>query len=188
METKESIEKQIKEYASFFLKSEYGDHALKKLENYNIKAVDAYDTGGVSEVTGKVIKIAAKRDIVADKLTNTTKLIIRHELGHILDENSPMFPEFEEQIEHERIAWLNAKPRNAAENWYKNVSIRTHIDPLKMQTMGFPIPERKVSPKLLKHGKNLELKRMKKHSPLPDKNLAERFAMANLIEDLNYYR
>ena len=188
METKESIEKQMKDYASFFLKSEYGDQALKKLEVFDIKAVDAYDTGGVSEVTGKVIKIAAKRDIVAGRLTNTTKLIIRHELGHILDENSPAFPEFEEQIEHERIAWLNAKPRNAVENWYKNISIRTHIDPLKMQTVGFPVPERKVSSKLLKHGKNMELKRMKKDSSLPDKNLAERFAMANLVEDLNYYR
>jgi len=187
LETKESIEREIKEYAKFFLKTEYGDQALKKLERFEIKAIGAYDSGGVSEVTDKEIKIAAQRDIIAGKLTNTTKLIVRHELGHILDENSPAFPEFEEEIEHEKIAWRNAKPRNAAENWYKTVSIRTHIDPLKMQTMGFPIPGRKVSLKLLKHGTKMELKRMRKNSPLPDVNLAERFAMMNLVEDLNYY-
>ena len=187
METKESIESQIKEYAKFFLKTEYGDRALKKLERFEIKAVDAYDTGGVSEITDKEIKIAAQRDIVAGKLTNTTKLIIRHELGHMLDENSPAFPEFEEEIEHEKIAWRNAKPRNAAENWYKTVSIITHIDPLKMQTMGFPISGRKVSSKLLKQGTKMELKRMRKGSPFPDINLAERFAMMNLVENLNYY-
>src|SRR5208337_5553471 len=105
---------------------------------FDIKAVDAYDNGGVSEATDKDIKIAARRDIDAGKLTNTTKLIIRHELGHILDENSPAFPEFEEEIEHEKIAWVNAKPKTPAEHWYKNVSIRTHIDPLKMQSIGFP--------------------------------------------------
>ena len=185
--TAKSIEEQIKEYAKHFLKTEYGDQALKRLEMFDIKAVDAYDTGGVSEVTDKDIKIAARRDIDAGKLTNTTKLIIRHELGHILDENSPVFPEFEEQIEHEKIAWVNAKPKTPAEHWYKNVSIRTHIDPLKMQSMGFPRPETKVSPELLKQGTNIELKRMKRDSLLTDKILAKRYAMANLVEDPDYY-
>jgi len=186
--TRKRIEEQIKEYARFFLKGEYGDQALKRLDMFEIKALNAYEIGGVSEVTDKDIKIAARRDIDAGKLTNTTKLIIRHELGHILDENSPEFPEFEEQIEHEKIAWVNAKPKTPAEHWYKNVSIRTHIDPLKMQSIGFPRPEKKVSAKLLKQGTNLELKRMKRDSLFTDKILAERFAMANLIEDPDYYR
>ncbi len=185
--TVKRIEEQIKEYAKCFLKTEYGDQALKRLEMFDIKAVDAYDTGGVSEVTDKDIKIAARRDIDAGKLTNTTKLIIRHELGHILDENSPAFPEFEEEIEHEKIAWVNAKPKTPAEHWYKNVSIRTHIDPLKMQSIGFPRPETKVSPELLKQGISIELKRMKRNSLFVDKILAERFVLANLIEDPNYY-
>ena len=185
--TVKRIEEQIKGYAKCFLKTEYGDQALKRLEMFDIKAVDAYDTGGVSEVTDKDIKIAARRDIDAGKLTNTTKLIIRHELGHILDENSPAFPEFEEEIEHEKIAWVNAKPKTPAEHWYKNVSIRTHIDPLKMQSIGFPRPETKVSPELLKQGISIELKRMKRNSLFVDKILAERFVLANLIEDPNYY-
>lgn len=185
--TAKRIEKQIKEYAKYFLKTEYGDQALKRLEMFDVKAVDAYDNGGVSEVTDRDIKIAARRDIVAGKLTNTTKLIIRHELGHILDENAPEFPEFEEEIEHEKIAWVNAKPKTPAEHWYKNVSIRTHIDPLQMQSIGFPRPETKVSPELLKQGTNIELKRMKRDSPLTDKILAKRYAMANLIENPNYY-
>jgi hypothetical protein len=96
--TEETIEEQMQEYAKHFLKTEYGDQALKRLEMFDIKAVDAYDTGGVSEVTDKEIKIAARRDIEAGKLTNSTKLVIRHELGHVLDENSPEFPEFEEEI------------------------------------------------------------------------------------------
>ena len=186
--TAKRLEELIKEYARFFLKGEYGDQALKRLDMFEIKALNAYEIGGVSEVTDKDIKIAAGRDIDAGKLTNTTKLIIRHELGHILDENSPEFPEFEEQIEHEKIAWVNAKPKTPAEHWYKNVSIRTHIDPLKMQSIGFPRPEKKVSAKLLKQGTNLELKRMKRDSLFTDKILAERFAIANLIEDPNYYR
>ncbi len=181
------IEEQIKEYAKYFLKTEYGDQALKRLEMFDIKAVDAYDNGGVSEATDKDIKIAARRDIDAGKLTNLTKLVIRHELGHILDENSPAFPEFEEEIEHEKIAWANAKPKTPAEHWYKNISIRTHIDPLKMQSIGFPDPEKKVSPELLEQGLNMELKRMKRDSLFTDKILAKRFAMANLVEDLNYY-
>ena len=185
--TAKMIEEQIKEYAKYFLKTEYGDQALKRLEMFEVKAVDAYDTGGVSEVTDKDIKIAARRDIVACKLTSTTKLIIRHELGHILDENVPAFPEFEEEIEHEKIAWVNAKLKTPAEHWYKNISIRTHADPLKMQSIGFPSPETKISPELLKQGTNIELKRMKRDSPLTDKILAKRFAMANLIEDPNYY-
>ena len=38
------------------------------------------------------------------------------------------------------------KPKTPAEKWYKNISIRTHVDPLKMQSLGFPRPETKVSP------------------------------------------
>jgi hypothetical protein len=185
--TEETIEEQMKEYAKYFLKTEYGDQALKRLEMFDIKAVNAYDTGGVSEVTDKEIKIAARRDIDAGKLTNSTKLVIRHELGHVLDENSPEFPEFEEEIEHEKIAWAKAKPKTPAERWIKNISIRTHIDPLKMQTIGVPSPEKKVPPKLLEHGLNKELERMKRVSVFTDKILAKRFAMVHLIEDINYY-
>jgi hypothetical protein len=181
------IEQQMKQYAKYFIETEYDSQAMRRLEMFEIRAVDAYDTGGISETTDKEIRIAAKRDINAGKLTNTTKLIIRHELGHLLDRNSPMFPEFDEQIKHEKIAWINAKPKTPAENWYKNVSIRTHIDPLKMQSIGFPRPERKVSPDLLKHGLNMELKRMKRNSRFVDKILAKRFAMANLVEDSSYY-
>ena len=182
------IEDQIKAYAKEFLKTEYGEEAVKKLEKYAIKAVYAYDAQGVSEVSGKEIRIAAKRDIDAGKLTSATKLTIRHELGHILDEDSPEFPEFEEQIEHEKIAWENAKLKTPAEHWCKNLSIRTHMDPLKMHSIGYPSPETKVSPKLLKQATNLEVKRMKKDSPFVDKVLAERFAMANLVENQDYYK
>ncbi len=182
-----SIEYEIKEYAEQFLKTEYGEQAAKKLTDFEIKAVDAYDDGGVSEITDEHIQIAAKRDIEAGKLTNTTKLIVRHELGHLLDQSSEAFPDFSEEIEHEKTAWINAKPRNAAEQWYKNLSIRTHVDPLKMQSMGFPRPERKVSSDMLRHATDIELKRMKKESPFADAVLAERLAMANLIEDPNYY-
>ena len=187
MATLKSIEKQMKIYAEHFLRTEHGDQALSKLETLDITALNAYDAGGLSEVTDETIKIAAKRDIDAGKLTNTTKLILRHELGHVLDSNSPCFPEFEEEIEHEKIAWRNAKPKNPAEQWYKNLSIRTHIDPLKMQVLGFPRPENRVSPERLKQGTNAEIKRMRKDSALVDKKLAERFAMANLIENPNYY-
>ena len=128
------IEQQIREYAEHFLKTEFGDQALEKIEVISITAVDAYDTGGISEVTERKVRIAVRRDMDAGKLTGTTKLILRHELGHIMDVNSPAFPDFEEEIKHEKIAWLNAKPKNPAENWYKNLSIRTHIDPLKMQS------------------------------------------------------
>jgi hypothetical protein len=185
--TAKSIQEQLGEYARSFLKTEYGDQSLKKLETLEILAVDAYDTGGISEATEKYVKIAVKRDINAGKLTNTTKLIVRHELGHILDENSQAFPEFEEEIEHERIAWVKAMPKNPAENWYKNLSIRTHIDPLKIQSLGFPRPETKISSKRLKQGTNVEMRRMKKDSPFVDRILAERFAMANLIENPHYY-
>jgi hypothetical protein len=185
--TVQQIEEQIKDYAEHFLKIEYGDQALKKLEMFDIKAVDAYDGGGVSEVTDKEIKIAARRDMAAGKLTNSTKLVIRHELGHVLDENSPEFPEFEEEIEHEKIAWAKAKPKTPAEYWIKNISIRTHIDPLKMQSIGFPNPEKKVPLELLENGLNVELKRMERVSVFPDKILAKRFAMVHLIEDINYY-
>ena len=189
METSaKTIQEQIKEYAANFLKSEYGELALKKLSTLEILAVDAYDTGGISEATEKYVKIAARRDIIAGKLTETTKLIVRHELGHILDENSPAFPEFDEEIEHEKAAWVNAKPKSPAENWYKNVSIRTHIDPLKMQTLGFPRPEAKVPPQRLKQGTDAEMKRMKKDSVFADRHLAERYAMANLNENPDYYR
>ncbi len=185
--TTKRIAEQMKEFAEYFLRTEYGEIGLKRIEFFNIEAVDAYDTGGVSEVTDKDVKIAAKRDIEAGNLTSTTKLIIRHELGHILDENSPAFPEFEEQIEHEKIAWVNAKPKTPAEHWYKNVSIRTHVDPLKMQSMGFPRPERKVSAAQLNRGICAEIKRMKKDSPFVDKIFAKRLAMANLTENPNHY-
>jgi hypothetical protein len=187
LEATEDIQGQIQEYARNFLKTEYGDQAVKKLATIDILAVDTYDVGGVSEATEKYIKIAVKRDVTACKLTGTTKLIVRHELGHILDKNSPAFPEFEEEIEHERIAWVNAKPKTPVENWYKNVSIRTHIDPLKMQSIGFPRPETKVSPNRLEQGTKIEMRRMQKGSALVDRVLAERFAMANLIENPNYY-
>jgi hypothetical protein len=186
--TAKQIEQEMKEYAEYFLKTEYGDQASKLMKTFEIQAVDAYDTGGVSEITEKGIKIAAKRDIEVGKLTNTTKLIIRHEIGHMLDKSSPAFPEFEERIEHEKMAWANAKPKNAAEKWYKNLSIRTHLDPLKMQVMGFPRPEKKVSPSRLKQAIRIELKRMKRDSVFADQILAERFAMARLIEDPEYYR
>ena len=187
MATLKNIETKMKKYAENFLKTEYGDPALMKLEALNITALDAYDSGGLTEVTNEGIKIAAKRDIDTGKLTNTTKLILRHELGHVLDENSPLFPEFEEEIEHEKIAWLKAKPKNPAEQWYKNLSVRTHVDPLKMQVSGFPRPEYKVSPEQLKQGTTTEMNRMRKDSVFVDEKLAERFAMVNLIENPNYY-
>ena len=182
----EQIERQIREYAEHFLETEYGVQAVKKLAEYTIKAVYAYDTN-ISEVTGNVIKIAAKRDMDIGKLTDVTKLTLRHELGHILDENLPDFPDFDELIEHERIAWANAKLKTPAEHWCKNLAMRTHLDPLKMQALGFPCPERKVSPEQLKWGINMELERMSKDSPFVDEHLAERYAMANLTENPNYY-
>lgn len=178
----------MKEYVEAFLTSQYGkEKAVEVLETIQIIAVENYDSGGVSEATEQHIKIAAKRDIDAGKLTDTTKLIIRHELGHIFDENSPDFPEFEEEIQHEKIAWAKAKPRNAAENWYKNVSIRTHLDPLKMMSIGFPSPETKISQEQLKRGIFLEVKRMKKNISWVDEVLAERYAMANLVENPYFY-
>jgi len=184
--TIERIEEQIRQYAEDFLKNEYGAEALKKLSSIHISAVDAYDTGGVSQATETEVKLAAKRDIEAGKLTGTTKLILRHELGHILD-NAPAFPDFEEEILHEKMAWEKAKLKNAAEHWYKNISVRTHLDPLKMQSMGFPRPETKVSPQKLLQGVQSEVARMKKDSVWVDEVLAERFALANLIENPNYY-
>ena len=177
----------MKEYAEGFLRTEYGDEALKVLDVIHIIAIDAYDSGGVSEATEQHIKIAARRDINAGKLTSTTKLIIRHELGHVFDDTSVEFPEFEEEIQHEKIAWAKAKPKNAAENWYKNISIRTHIDPLKMQSMGFPSPQTKLSQDQLKRGTASEIERMKKYNPWVDEVLAERYAMANLVENPNFY-
>ena len=183
----ESLERQMRRYARRFLKAQYGQQVLKKLQAIEVKAVNDYDSGGLSEATESGITIAAKRDVVAGKLTATTKLIVRHELGHMLDDDSPSFPEFEEEIIHERIAWRKAKPRNAAENWYKNLSIRTHIDPLKMQSLGFPRPEIKVSREKLQAGTGVEVVRMSQNSVFVDRQLAERFAMANLIENPNYY-
>jgi hypothetical protein len=177
----------MRHFAEDFLKAEYGDQALKKLAPYQFEAVYAYDFGGISEVTGNIIQIAAKHDIDIGKLTDTTKLTIRHELGHILDETSPDFPDFPEIIAHERIAWANAKPNTPAENWCKNLSIRTHLDPLKMQSLGYPCPERKVSPQQLQQAIAKEFERMSKDSPFVDVHLAERYALANLIEDPNYY-
>jgi len=183
----ERLEQQMRLYARRFLKAEYGEQALKKLKTVEIKAVDAYDSGGVSEATEKEVKIAAKRDVNAGKLTNTTKLILRHELGHVLDENSPAFPDFDEEIEHEKIAWAKAKPKTPAENWYKNISVRTHIDPLRMQALGFPRPERKVSSEKLEWARGIEIQKMSKSSPFVDANLAERFAMVNLVGDPEFY-
>ncbi len=77
------------------MRSEYGEQAIEKIAPIHICAVDAYDTGGVSEATETDVKVAAKRDVTAGKLTHTTKLVLRHELGHIL-ENSPILFEFEE--------------------------------------------------------------------------------------------
>lgn len=182
----EQIVRQIREYAEHFLQTEYCEQAATKLAEYTIEAVYAYDTS-ISEVTGNVIKIAAKRDMDRGKLTEVTKLTIRHELGHILDEGLPDFPNFEELIEHERVAWANAKLKTPAEHWCKNLAMRTHLDPLKMQVLGFPCPQRKVSPKKLQHATNKELERMSKNSPLVDEHLAERYAMANLIENPSYY-
>ncbi|MGD6935117.1 MAG: hypothetical protein ACQCN5_13025 [Candidatus Bathyarchaeia archaeon] len=181
------IEAQMNEYAKNFLKAEYGAEAQKKFESYIIKAVNSYDNGGVSEVTGNEVIIAAKRDIDQGRLTSETKLTIRHELGHILDENSPDCPEFDEIIAHEKIAWDNAKLKTPAEHWYKNLAVRTHMDPLKMQVLGYPNPETKVPKKLLQKGKESEMKRMSKNSVFVDEVLAERFAMANLTENSSYY-
>ena len=181
------LEDQIRDYARNFLQKEYGAQAVSKLQALEINALNACDTGGVSEANEKGITLAAGRDFAAGKLTDTTKLIVRHELGHILDENSPFSPDFEEEIEHEKLAWQKAKLRNPAENWYKNISIRTHVDPLKMQAIGFPRPEMKISRKNLLHGRNVEVKRMQKQSQYVDENLAVRFAMLHLIENPNWY-
>jgi len=182
-----SLEQQMRRYAKRFLKTEYGSPAIEKMKTIEIKAIDAYDFGGLSEATEKDITIAAKRDVNAGKLTGTTKLILRHEIGHVLDEGSPMFPEFEEELLHEEIAWQKAKLRNGAENWYKNLSVRTHVDPLKMQALGFPRPELKIKPERLRCGTKAEVERMGKSSVFVDTYLAERFAMVNLIENPDYY-
>jgi hypothetical protein len=168
--TAQWLEAQIRTYAQKFLKTQYGPEAAKRFNHFELNALDAYDYGGVSEVT------------------NTTKLIVRHELGHIVDEDPFDFPDFEDQIEREKTAWANAKPKNAAEQWYKNLSVRTHVDPLKMAALGFPRPETKLAPELLEMGTAAEVERMKKDSPWVDVNLAKRFAMANLLENPNYYR
>jgi hypothetical protein len=182
----EYIEEQIRQYAQDFLRSEYGEQAIEKIAPIRICAVDAYDTGGVSEASETDVKVAVKRDVNAGKLTPTTKLILRHELGHIL-ENSMSYGEFDEEIEHEKQAWDKAKPKNAAEKWYRNISIRTHLDPLKMKAIGFPTPETKLSPQQLRMGTVLEVERMKKGSVWVDELLAMRYAMANLVENPHYY-
>lgn len=180
------LEDQIRGYAAEFLRSEYGPKAAEKLSLINITALDVYDDGGVSEATESEVKIAAKRDINAGKLTQTTKLILRHELGHILDEVLE-YPDFEQKIQHEEIAWKKAKPKTAAEKWYRNVSMRTHKDPLKMMVLGFPRPETKLSKKQLERGTLSEIARMKRDSVWVDEVLAERYAMARLVENPNYY-
>jgi hypothetical protein len=181
------IESAIREYAIQFLQNEYGQKALTKLALIGISAIDAYDDGGVSEATESEVKLAAKRDVDAGHLTETTKLILRHELGHLLDESTRDSSEFDEEILHEKIAWENAKPKTAAEKWYRNLSIRTHTDPLKMMAVGFPRPETKLSPQRLQQGTRLEIARMKRDSLWVDEVLAERYAMANLIENPDYY-
>jgi len=185
--TIQRIQTQMREYAEEFIRNEYDQQTLAKLSSIQIYAIDAYDDGGISEATDKEVKVAAKRDIDAGKLTNTTKLILRHELGHFLDEGSPDFPGFEEEIKHEKIAWEKAKLKSPAEKWYKNISIRTHIDPLKMQALGFPRPESKLSHQQLQTGIKAEVARMKKDSVWVDEVLAKRFAMANLVENSKYY-
>lgn len=185
--TVQRIESQIREYATKFLQVEYGAEATVKLAAVSITAVDAYDDGGVSEATESEVKLAAKRDIDAGYLTDTTKLILRHELGHILDESERNSDEFAEEIVHEKIAWDNAKPKTAAEKWYRNLSIRTHLDPLKMMAVGFPRPETKISPKQLQQATQLEIARMQRNSAYVDEVLAERYAMANLIENPSHY-
>lgn len=184
----QQIQTQMRQFAKEFLQAEYGsEEAAAVLDTIEIIAVDAYDVGGVSEVTEDHIKIAAKRDVEAGKLTSTTKIIIRHELGHIFDPQPEEFTGFEEEIQHERTAWLMAKPKNAAENWYKNLSIRTHIDPLKMQSVGFPRPQTKLSKEQLRQGIASEVLRMKRSNLLVDEVLAKRYAMANLVENPNFY-
>jgi hypothetical protein len=178
----------MRQYAEEFLRTEYGpETATKVLDSITIIAVDAYDEGGVSEATEDHIKIAAKRDVEAGILTATTKLILRHELGHIFDTSPEEFSGFEEEIRHERTAWGKAKTKNAAENWYKNLSIRTHIDPLKMESLGFPRPETKLSDNQLQQGISSEVQRMKKSSLWVDQALAKRYAMANLVDNPKFY-
>jgi hypothetical protein len=181
------IEDEIRAYALDFLGREYGEGAQKKLQAYSIITVDSYDCGGVSEATEDQIIIAIKRDLVAGKLTETTKLVVRHELGHILDETAPLCPTFEEEVAHEKIAWKNAKPKTAAERWYMCVSLRTHIDPLKMQAVGFPQPQTKIAPQKLIHAAETEAHRMGQESVFVDETWAERLAMAHLLENPDYY-
>lgn len=185
--TAQWLEAQIRTYAQEFLKTQYGPEAANRLNRFQLNALDTYDYGGLSEATDASLTVAAKRDFQAGKLTDTTKLIVRHELGHIVDEEPFDFPDFEDQIEREKKAWANAKPKTPAEQWYKNLSVRTHVDPLKMAALGFPRPETKLSPELLEMGTAAEVARMKKDSPWVDVNLARRFAMANLLENPNYY-
>jgi hypothetical protein len=181
------IQGQLRQYAEGFLQAEYGaEAAAKVLGAIEIIAVDTYDDGGVSEATEDHIVIAAKRDVETGRLTATTKLILRHELGHVFDlQDEPA--DFEEELEHEKTAWAKAKPKNAAEQWYKNLSIRTHIDPLKMQSMGFPRPETKLSESQLRLGVVAEVERMKKDSTTVDTGLAKRYAMAKLVENPHFY-
>jgi hypothetical protein len=187
LSTVQWIQGQLRQYAEGFLQAEYGGEAAAKvLGAIEIIAVDTYDDGGVSEATEDHIVIAARRDVEAGQLTATTKLILRHELGHIFDlQDEPA--DFEEELEHEKTAWAKAKPKNAAEQWYKNLSIRTHIDPLKMQSMGFPRPETKLSEAQLSQGVMAEVERMKKDSAIVDSLLAKRYAMANLVENPDFY-
>ena len=181
------IEQKIRQFSEDFLRAEYGEEAAKKPEKYTIKAIYASDGDCISEVSGNEIRIAAKTDIDEGKLTNSTKLTIRHELGHVLDENLPDFPDFEELILHEKIAWKNAKLKTPAEYWCKNLSIRTHMDPLKMHAMGYPSDRTKILPKQLRQATKIEVERMRKDSLFVDEVLAERFAMAHLVENPKYY-
>jgi uncharacterized protein YdeI (BOF family) len=185
--TNQWIEEQIRSYTEQFLKTEYGPKTASRFKNLRINAVNAYDQGGVSEASENSITLAAKRDFDAGKLTNTTKLILRHELGHLIDEDSFEFPDYDGQIHREKKAWHNAKLKNAAERWYKNISVRTHTDPLKMAAVGFPRPETKIPKELLCRGTEAEVSRMKAVSSWVDVNLAKRFALSNLVGNPNYY-
>jgi hypothetical protein len=56
-----------------------------------------------------------------------------------------------------------------------------------MQSMGFPRPETKLSEAQLSQGVMAEVERMKKDSAIVDSLLAKRYAMANLVENPDFY-
>ena len=68
-----------------------------------------------------------------------------------------------------------------------NVSVRTHLDPVKMASLGFPRPEWKLALGKLTRGTIREMGRMSLDNVFVDKGLAERFAMVNLLENPDFY-